>query len=73
MRTVFVIYLVVMVISAVLSAWLWPYSINAWLVYSGKEPSVLWWHGVLLGLVPGVSQACLPAAIFTWLLMLFLV
>lgn len=65
--------ILVLVVSVVVSAVLWPYSINAWLVYFGKEPAMLWWHGVLMGLIPGVGQGVLVVAAFTWVLMLFLV
>ncbi len=50
----------------------WPYVINAWLVFSGKEATMVWWEGGLLGLVPVFGWVSLPAAVFTWLMMLFL-
>jgi hypothetical protein len=55
-----------------LGALLWPYSINSWLEYSGKDPVIEWWMGGLMGLVPGVGQSCIPAAFITFILMLFL-
>jgi len=62
-----------MIICAVIGALLWPYSINTWLVYFGKAPSIVWWHGALLGFCPGIGQATIPVAVITWILMLFLV
>ena len=50
-----------------------PYSINTWLVYFGKEPVVVWWHGVIIGIIPVIGEATIPFAFLTWLLMLFLV
>ena len=50
----------------------WPYTINTWLVFMGKDPSVVWWHGFLMGFAPFLGQASIPAMIVTWILMLFL-
>lgn len=63
----------VLLICAAIGAFLWPYSINAWLVFFGKPASVLWWHGAILGFVPVIGQATIPVAFITWVLMLFLV
>ncbi len=59
-------------IAFALGSWLWPYTINSWLVYAEKEPCVEWWMGGLMALVPGVGQGCIPAAFITFILMLFL-
>ena len=53
-------------------AWLWPYSINTWLIYTGKEPVVEWWMGGLMALVPGIGQSCIPIAFVTFILMLLM-
>lgn len=66
------IVLVILVLGAIVGALLWPYTINAWLVFAGKPPAVVWWQGALLGFVPVLGQATLPLAIVTWVLMLFL-
>ena len=65
-------YLIIMGVCAIIGGWLWPYSINTWLVYFGKESALLWWHGALLGFCPVVGQATIPVAVITWILMLFL-
>lgn len=49
----------------------YPYAINSWLVYAHKEPSITFWTGFLIGIVPGMGQFALPAAAVTWILMLF--
>lgn len=67
-----VILLFVLFVSAAVGAVCWPYTINSWLVYIGKPPTCLWWHGALLGFVPYIGQASLPAAVITWVAMLFL-
>lgn len=59
-------------IAFALGAVLWPYTINTWLIYSGDPPQLEWWMGGLMGLVPGIGQACIPAAFVTFVLMLFL-
>lgn len=55
-----------------LGALLWPYTINTWLIYSGRPPQIEWWMGGLMGLVPGIGQSCIPAAFITFILMLFI-
>lgn len=65
--------LVMLLISALVGAWLWPYTINTWLVYFGKSASIVWWQGALLGVTPYLGQASVVVAIVTWILMLFLV
>ena len=71
--TLAAIIFVVMLICAVIGAILWPYSINTWLVYFGKEPAIVAWQGAIIGFVPVVGQATIPVAFVTWVLMLFLV
>ena len=56
----------------VLGMFCWTYSLNTWLVFAHKEPIVVWWHGLLLGCVPGIGQLNLLAAAITWICMLFL-
>ena len=67
-----VMLLIIFTLGAIIGAFCWPYTINTWLVFFGKPPSILWWHGVLLGFAPFIGQASIPAAIITWILMLFL-
>ena len=60
-------------IAGILGAIFWPYTLNTWLVFLGKEPSVTWVQGLIIGLLPtGISQASIVAAVFTWIAMLFL-
>ena len=66
-------YLGFFMVFALIGALLWPYTINTWLEYAGKEPVIVWWQGALLGFCPGIGQITLVAAIATWVLMLFLV
>jgi len=65
-------FLLTFCIMPILGCWLWPYSLNTWLVYLGKEPVVVWWHGALLGIAPFLGKTTIPIAIATWILMLFL-
>lgn len=65
------IIVLAVVVNATIGAICWPYSINSWLLYSGKEASVLWWHGALMAFVPGIGQLALAVAILTWIVMLF--
>lgn len=59
-------------LSALVGAYAWPYAINEWLMFAGRPVAVEPWHGALIGLVPGFGQAALPAAVVTWVAMLFL-
>ena len=67
------VVLVVLAISALIGGFTWPYTINTWLEFFGKEPVIQFWHGCLLGFVPYLGQASIPAAVITWILMLFLI
>ena len=68
-----VIFLITMIIGAIVGAWLWPYTLNTWLIYLGKTAKIVWWHGVLLGFCPYIGHITIPVAAVTWILMLFLV
>ena len=70
MKGVFII--VALAACSIVGAILWPYSINTWLAYAGKDPSILWWHGMLLGFCPLIGQITIPVAVVTWILMIFL-
>jgi hypothetical protein len=66
------LFLCIICIFGIVGMWLWPYSINTWLVYAGKPSSMLWWHGFLLGMVPVFGKLCVPVALITWIVMMFL-
>lgn len=65
--------IVVMLVFACIGGWLVPYTLNTWLVFLGHAPKVVFWQGALIGFVPVIGQLMVPAAVFTWILMLFLV
>lgn len=67
-----ILWVIIIAIAFTIGALLWPYTINSWLVYAGKEPVIEWWMGGLMGLVPGIGQSCIPAAFITFIIMLFL-
>ena len=67
-----IVVLIILVLSSLLGAWLWPYSINTWLVFLHRPPCVVGWQGALLGFCPFLGQATVPVAVITWILMLFL-
>lgn len=67
------ILLIVMIISIAIGAVLWPYTINSWLIFFGKAPTIVWWQGALIGFIPVIGQATVPVAFITWVLMLFLI
>ena len=47
-----VMIFILLAISGRIGAFCWPYTINTWLVFFDKPPSIVWWHGFLLGYVP---------------------
>jgi len=59
-------------IGILIGALCWPYSINAWLEYTHKDPVLVWWQGALIGCVPGIGHLGLPVAVVTWIAMKFL-
>lgn len=59
-------------VSGIIGGFCWPYSLNAWLEFFGKDPSVVYWQGFVLGYVPGLGQMSIPVAVITWIMMLFL-
>ena len=67
-----IMFVFFMLIGAAIGAFTWPYTINTWLVFLGREPAIVWWQGSLLGFVPFVGHASIPAAVITWVLMLFI-
>jgi hypothetical protein len=66
------IILAIIALNAVVGAWLWPYSINTWLEFFGREPAISPIIGILLGFCPLIGKTTVPVAILTWLAMLFI-
>ena len=64
--------LVILLISAAIGALCWPYTINTWLEYAHRTARIVWWQGALLGFCPFIGQASIPAAVVTFILMLFI-
>lgn len=46
-----------------------PYAVNSWLVYFGKHAVVVWWHGAIVGAIPGCGWTCATVAFITWISM----
>lgn len=61
---------ITLILLMVVGGFLWPYTINSWLVYNHKEAVIVFWQGALLGLITG--RYMLIAAIITWILMMVL-
>ena len=66
------IVVVILAVCAAIGAVLWPYTLNSWLVFFDKAPVITAFHGMLLGFCPVIGQATIPAAVVTWILMLFI-
>lgn len=67
-----ILFALLVAITFIMGAVLWPYTINTWLIYTNKPPVIEWWMGGLMGLVPGLGQSCIPAAFITFIIMLFI-
>jgi len=62
------------IIAVVISTVCWIYSINTWLIFFGKTSHmIVWWQGLILGIIPGFGQLSIVLAIVTWIAMLFLI
>ena len=57
----------------IIGIWVWPYTLNTWLLFLGKAAKVVWWQGFLLGVFPPLGILGIVSAIVTWIAMLFLV
>lgn len=66
------VFLVILSISGVIGGFCWPYTVNTWLVHTGNDPAIGFWHGFGMGYVPVLGQLSIPAAVVTWVLKLFL-
>ena len=65
------VLLLVFIMSSIIGAFCWTYTLNTWLVFFGKTAKVMWWQGALLGFVPYLGQLSIGAAVITWIFMLF--
>lgn len=63
--------IIVLLLSAIIGAVCWPYTINHWLEFAGKPTRIVWWQGALIGFCPYLGQAGIPAAVITFILSLF--
>ena len=67
-----IVFLIALLIGGIVGAICWPYTINTWLVYCHRLPIILWWHGALMGFVPGLGQLSIPLSVLTWIIMMFI-
>ena len=55
------------IVYIILGAFFWPLAINPWLVYFGKAAKVVWWHGLIIGVVSErLKGYSITAAILTY-------
>ena len=64
--------IIVLGIFGIIGGFCFPYAINSWLIFFGKEATVVFWQGFLLGICPYIGQASIPVAVITFILMLVL-
>jgi hypothetical protein len=67
-----IIFLAMVASGVLIGGFCWVYTLNTWLVYFGQLAVVEFWHGALIGLVPGLGQFGVVTAALTWITMLFI-
>jgi hypothetical protein len=70
--SIFSVIVTIIATGLIIGAVCWPYAINTWLEFCSKNPRIVWWQGMLIGIVPGIGHIGLVLAIVTWIAMLFL-
>ncbi len=65
-------FLLPILVYALLGAVCFPYAINAWLRFFGREGRVRWWQGLLIGLCPFIGTLSVPLAVLTFIILLFI-
>lgn len=71
-RALLVMFVILLLFGVLPGIFLWPYTLNTWLEFLNKPQTVKWWHGMILGVIPGLGHATIPVAALTWILMLVL-
>lgn len=61
--------LIVLVIHLILGGILWPYTINSWSAFFGKDIMMSFWQGAILGVIPGIGSFSLLAAAITFVIL----
>lgn len=61
------ILIVMVAVGGILGGFLWPYTINTWLDWAGKESAIGFLSGFGVGCIPGFGLGCIPLAVITWI------
>ena len=69
---VLMLWLGMCVIMGIIGSFLWPYSVNTWLEFLGKDTALSGTQGFFLGMIPGIGWSSIAIAFATFILMLFL-
>ena len=64
-----IVLTILLAVHVLLGGWLVPYTANSWLAYAGSSARLVWWHGAVLGCIPGVVEVAIPASVVTVVLM----
>lgn len=65
-------FLVILIVSAIIGGFLWPYSISTLGHFFGKSVHVSFGKGALLGLCPVIGQLSIPVAVIVWIIHLII-
>lgn len=63
---------IICLVSGCIGTFCIPYTINTWLLFTGKEATVTSLNGFLIGLFPPLGFLSIVISIMTWIAMLFL-
>ena len=54
-------------LSGAIGSFLWPYSINTWLMWADKAQACTAWDGFFIGLIPILGSWSILASLGTWI------
>lgn len=70
--TIGIVAILILIVAALVAGgFCWEYTIESWLRYAGKDYDLALWQGMLISIVPGLGQLAIPAAVVTWIALLF--
>lgn len=67
-----VVIVVIVVASMGVNSFAFPYVINSWLEYADKPQYIVWWYGLVVGIIPIFTACFVVASLVTFILLLFL-
>jgi hypothetical protein len=63
---------IVIIVITIILGLCWCYTVNTWLIFFDKTPSLKLWQGIIIGLIPYLDKLSVPITILTFILMFFI-